>query len=45
MTKRDSVEDPVIISACRTPIGKFGRSLVGVSATQLGALVVVEALR
>ena len=39
------MEDPVIISACRTPIGKFGRSLVGVSATQLGALVVEEALR
>jgi acetyl-CoA C-acetyltransferase len=36
---------PVILAACRTPIGKFGRSLVGVSATQLGALVIEEALR
>jgi acetyl-CoA C-acetyltransferase len=36
---------PVIISACRTPIGKFGKSLVGVSATQLGALVIEEALK
>jgi acetyl-CoA C-acetyltransferase len=37
--------EPVIIAACRTPIGKFGRSLVGVSAPKLGAVVVEEALR
>ncbi len=36
---------PVIISACRTPIGKFGKSLVGVSAPKLGALVIQEAIR
>ena len=36
---------PVIISACRTPIGKFGRSLVGVSAPKLGGLVIQEALK
>jgi acetyl-CoA C-acetyltransferase len=36
---------PVILSACRTPVGKFGKSLVGVSATQLGALVIEEALK
>ena len=36
---------PVIVSACRTPIGKFGKSLVGVSAPQLGALVIEEALK
>ena len=36
---------PVIVAACRTPIGKFGKSLVGVSATQLGALVIEEALK
>ncbi len=36
---------PVILGACRTPVGKFGKSLVGVSATQLGALVIEEALR
>ncbi len=35
---------PVIISACRTPIGKFGRSLVGVSAPKLGAAAIREAL-
>ncbi|MFI5404178.1 MAG: acetyl-CoA C-acetyltransferase [Candidatus Gagatemarchaeaceae archaeon] len=39
------MEDPVIISACRTAIGKFGRSLVGVSAPKLGAAAVKEALR
>ncbi|MDA4121188.1 MAG: acetyl-CoA C-acetyltransferase [Thaumarchaeota archaeon] len=37
--------DPVILSACRTPIGKFGKSLVGVSAPKLGSLVVEESLR
>jgi acetyl-CoA C-acetyltransferase len=36
---------PVILSACRTPIGKFGKSLVGVSAPRLGAVVIREALR
>ena len=35
---------PVIISACRTPIGKFGKSLVGVSAQKLGGVVIREAL-
>lgn len=37
-------EDPVILSACRTPIGKFGRSLVGVPAPRLGEVVVREAM-
>lgn len=36
---------PVILSACRTAIGKFGRSLVGVQATRLGAAVAKEAMR
>jgi acetyl-CoA C-acetyltransferase len=36
---------PVILSACRTAIGKFGRSLVGVPATRLGAAAIKEALR
>ena len=36
---------PVIVAACRTPIGKFGKSLVGVSTTQLGAVVIEEALK
>jgi len=39
------VPRPVILSACRTAIGKFGRSLVGVSATGLGSVVIAEALK
>jgi acetyl-CoA C-acetyltransferase len=39
------LSDPVIIAACRTPIGKFGKSLVGVAAPELGALVIEEAIR
>jgi acetyl-CoA C-acetyltransferase len=38
------VQNPVIVSACRTPIGKFGKSLVGVHASRLGATVVREAV-
>jgi len=38
------VQTPVIVSACRTPIGKFGKSLVGVHASRLGAVVVREAV-
>ena len=45
MTNHGNMDTPVIISACRTPIGKFGKSLVGVSAPSLGALVVEEALK
>lgn len=45
MSARREMPDPVIISACRTPIGKFGKSLVGVAATELGALVIEEALK
>lgn len=35
----------VILSACRTPIGKFGKSLVGVSAPKLGAVAAEEAMK
>lgn len=35
---------PVIASAVRTPIGKFGRSLKDVPAQKLGAIVIREAL-
>ena len=45
MTNHGNMDTPVLISACRTPIGKFGKSLVGVSAPSLGALVVEEALK
>jgi len=40
-----TMENPVIISAVRTPIGKFGKSLLGVSAPLLGAAVIEEALK
>ncbi len=38
------METPVIVSACRTPIGKFGGALSSLSATHLGALAVKEAV-
>ena len=38
-------EDVVIVSAVRTPIGKFQGSLADVSAPQLGAIVVREAVK
>src|ERR1700758_5260070 len=39
------MEDVVIVSAVRTPVGKFQGSLSGMSATQLGALAVREAVK
>ncbi len=36
---------PVIVSACRTPIGKFQGALQSFTAPQLGGLAVAEALR
>ncbi|HEV2964129.1 MAG TPA: acetyl-CoA C-acyltransferase, partial [Candidatus Angelobacter sp.] len=39
------MEDTVIISGVRTPIGKFQGALDGFSAPQLGALVVREAVK
>lgn len=35
----------VIVSACRTPVGSFGGSLKDVSARELGALVISEAVK
>ena len=40
-----SMETPVILSAVRTPIGKFQGGLSGFSAPELGAKVVAEAIR
>jgi len=37
-------DDGVIISACRTPVGKFQGSLSDLSAPQIGAIVVREAV-
>jgi acetyl-CoA C-acetyltransferase len=36
---------PVIVSACRTPIGRFQGTLSPLSAPKLGALAVAEAIR
>lgn len=38
------MEDIVIVSAARTAVGKFGGSLAGISATELGAIVIKEVL-
>src|SRR6202035_2010450 len=40
-----SSEDVVIISGCRTPVGKFQGSLSDFSAPQLGSMVVREAVK
>jgi acetyl-CoA C-acetyltransferase len=39
------VETPVILSAVRTPVGKFQGGLAGFSATELGAKAIAEATR
>jgi acetyl-CoA C-acetyltransferase len=44
MTTASSESAPVILSACRTPIGAFGGSLKDLSAAALGATVVREAV-
>jgi acetyl-CoA C-acetyltransferase len=38
------MEDIVIVSAVRTPVGKFGGSLAKIPAQELGAIVIKEAL-
>ena len=38
------MEDIVIVSAVRTPVGKFGGTLAKTAATDLGAIVIKEAL-
>jgi len=39
------MSDPVILSACRTPVGRFQGGLAPLKVTELGAVVVREALR
>ena len=39
-----SDRDPVIVSAARTPVGKFMGGLASLPATRLGALAVREAV-
>jgi acetyl-CoA C-acetyltransferase len=41
----DQQHDPVILSACRTPSGKFQGALGGIAAPQLGAIVVRRAVQ
>jgi acetyl-CoA C-acetyltransferase len=43
--EEDVVDDVVIVSAVRTPVGKFMGSLSEFSATQLGSMVVREAVK
>lgn len=38
------MKEVVIVSATRTPIGSFGGSLAGLSATQLGSIVIKSAI-
>jgi acetyl-CoA C-acetyltransferase len=40
-----AMDEVVIISGCRTPVGKFQGSLSDLSATHLGAIVVREAVK
>ena len=40
-----ALDEIVIVSACRTPVGKFQGSLSDLSAPQLGAVVVREAVK
>jgi len=39
------MNQPVIVSACRTPNGSFNGSLSGLTATDLGATVITEAIK
>src|SRR5205814_4377997 len=39
------MENPVILSAVRTPVGKFQGGLAGFSAPELGGKVIAEAVR
>ena len=39
------LKEVVIVSGCRTAVGSFGGSLKGVSAIDMGALVVKEAVK
>ena len=39
------MDEVVIVSAVRTPVGKYGKALAGIKATNLGAITVKEAVR
>jgi acetyl-CoA C-acetyltransferase len=40
-----NMQEAVIVSAVRTPLGSFNGSLAGIGATDLGAIVIEEAVR
>ena len=42
---KNSSHDPVIVGGVRTAIGKFGGMLSSVPASQLGTVVIREALK
>jgi acetyl-CoA C-acetyltransferase len=44
MTNEHNPRDPVILSAVRTPTGRFQGALASLSATQLGAIAIREAV-
>ena len=39
------MKDAVIVSACRTPVGAFAGTLSTTSATELGKIVIIEAIK
>jgi len=45
MPQPQNIEQPVILSAVRTPIGRFLGGLAPLSATELGAKVIAESVR
>jgi acetyl-CoA C-acetyltransferase len=45
LTRKKKMQDIVIVSAVRTAVGKFGGSLAKVSAPELGAIAIKEAIR
>lgn len=45
MTNTDPAREPVILSAARTPVGRFLGSLRGVPAPRLGAIAIAAAIR
>lgn len=40
-----TIKEPVIVSAVRTPLGKFNGTLKNIEATKLGSIVIGEALK
>ena len=39
------MDEAVILSACRTAIGKYGKALTGIKSTELGAHCIKEAVK